>query len=294
MNRRNKTIVFLLFVVLTQPCYAQHQDSIPAVNKKRLNTVIIAGSAAYTVTLIGLNELWFKDSEREAFHFFNDNAEWNQVDKLGHFFSAYYLSAGTTKVLQWSGVQTKKAALWGAFTGFMLMVPIEIMDGYSTAYGASTGDLIADFLGPSFYLLQEGLWKEQRIRPKFSFHTTQYAPLRPSVLGDTYPQQLLKDYNGQTYWLSIDMDKFIHFPKWLNFAVGYGTDSMVYGRRDQNLAAGYSPYRQFYFAIDFDLTSIKTKSKTVKALLFFADMIKLPAPTLEFNPGEVRFYPFYF
>ena len=52
-----------------------------------------------------------------------------------------------------------------------------------------------------------------RIYPKFSFHRTDYAPLRPDVLGDGLAEEIFKDYNGQTYWLSFDMDKFIKFPK---------------------------------------------------------------------------------
>jgi uncharacterized protein YfiM (DUF2279 family) len=293
MGLKNRIIIFLLFACYPVCSYCQLADT-TAFNRKRFNTLVITGSTAYTITLIGLNELWFSNSARTAFHFFNDNGQWNQVDKLGHFFSAYYLSSGTTEALKWCGIKNKKAALWGSATGFLLMLPIEIMDGYSAAYGASAGDLIANFTGAGIFLTQSLLWNEPRIRPKFSFHPTHYAQDRPEVLGENYAQQFLKDYNGQTYWLSVDMDKFMRFPKWLNLAVGYGTDGMIYANTQPNADAGYNPHRQFYFALDFDLTSIKTKSKAVKTLLFFADMIKLPAPTLEFNPGGVRFYPFYF
>jgi hypothetical protein len=45
----------------------------------------------------------------------------------------------------------------------------------------------------------------KRITPKFSFHTTQYAQYRPNVLGSSLAEQILKDYNGQTYWLSVNL-----------------------------------------------------------------------------------------
>jgi hypothetical protein len=283
------------FVVLffTQNVYCQ-ADSTQHVNKKRLRTFAIASGTAYGLTLIGLNELWYSDHQKQAFHFFNDNAEWKQVDKLGHFYSAFYLSYGTSSALSWCGVKQRKADLWGAVTGFLIMLPIEVFDGYSKAYGASSGDLLANATGAGFFLGQSLLWKEIRIQPKFSYHQSDYAALRPNVLGNSFTSELLKDYNGQTYWLSFDMDKFIRFPKWLNLAVGYGAEEMVYAHDGQNTAEGYHAYRQYYVALDFDLTGIKTRSKTLKTIFAIASMIKLPAPTIEFTSKGARLYAFYF
>ncbi len=264
------------------------------VNKKRLTTFIVGSSVVYSGTLIGLNELWYSQSDKQDFQWFNDNHEWKQVDKLGHFFSSYYFSYSTSQALRWSGVKPKKSDWIGALTGFAIMLPIEIMDGYSAAYGASSGDLLANALGAGFYYGQAALWNEQRIYPKFSFHTTDYAALRPNVLGENVLSQMFKDYNGQTYWLSVDMDKFIRFPKWLNLAIGYGAEGMVYANDASNEANGYHAYRQFYVALDFDLTSIKTRSKAVKTLIFFANMIKIPAPTIKFSSAGTRFHILYF
>jgi hypothetical protein len=61
---------------------------------------------------------------------------------------------------------------------------------------------------------------------KFSFHTTQYQ-YRPNVLGSSLAEQMLKDYNGQTYWLSVNLHSFYKgskIPKWLNLAIGYGAN----------------------------------------------------------------------
>jgi hypothetical protein len=285
------TILFLLPFLAS----GQTSDTSQFVNKKRLNTLIIGSTVVYGVTLAGLNELWYEDSPKESFHFFNDNAEWKQVDKIGHFYSAYYLSYGTSRALRWCNVKARKSDLIGSLVGFGVMLPIEIMDGFSQSYGASPGDLIANAAGSAFFLGQALLWKEQRILPKFSFHRTEYASLRPSVLGDGMPSEMFKDYNGQTYWLSVDMDKFMRFPKWLNFAVGYGAEGMVYARDEQNIEAGYPPaYRQFYFSIDFDLRAIKSRSKAINTLIFFASMIKIPAPTIEFSSKGTKFHAFYF
>jgi hypothetical protein len=284
----------LLFFLTTQLTYAQTDVDSSSVNKKRLNTFIIGSSVAYGTTLVGLNQLWYKDAHRQSFQFFNDNAEWKQVDKVGHFYSSFYFSYGMSRALRWSGVQPKKSDLAAALTGFLIMVPIEIMDGYSDAYGASGGDLIANAAGSVFFLGQSLAWNEIRLYPKFSFHQTHFAPLRPNVLGDGIPSEIFKDYNGQTYWISVDMDKFMRFPKWLNIGLGYGADGMVSARDHQNLENGYDTFRQYYVSIDFDLTAIRTKSKVVKTLIFVANMIKIPSPTIEFSRKGTRVHAFFF
>ncbi len=287
---------YTLFIILLvgSDLLGQVADSTQHANKKRLQTFAIASGATYSVALVGLNELWYKESGKQSFHFFNDNAEWNQVDKFGHFYSAFYLSYGTSKAISWCGLQQRKADALGSLTGFLILLPIEILDGVSTAYGASTGDLVANAAGACFFLLQSTWWKEIRIRPKFSFHQTNYAPLRPNLLGDNFTSELLKDYNGQTYWLSFDMDKFIKFPKWLNLTTGYGAHGMVYAREAPNTEAGYDSYRQYYLGLDFDLTAIKTRSKTLKIIFTIVSMIKLPAPAIEFSSKGTRFHAFYF
>jgi hypothetical protein len=175
-----------------------------------------------------------------------------------------------------------------------VLLPVEVFDGFSAAYGASSGDLVANASGAAFFLGQQLLWKEVRLQPRFSFHRTPYAPLRPNVLGSDATSEILKDYNGQTYWLSADMDKFVRFPKWLNLAVGYGASGMIYARDGQNKASGYDTYRQYYLALDFDFTAIRTRSKVLKTLIFVASCIKVPAPTLSLSRKKTSFHALYF
>lgn len=173
-------------------------------------------------------------------------------------------------------------------------MPIEVFDGFSNAYGASVGDLIADGAGALFYYGQASLWNEVRIIPKFSFTYTRYADLRPELLGRG-AERIIKDYNGQTYWLSLDSDKFFRFPKWLNIAVGYGAHGMIYARDEAHEPALLQkPYRQYYLSIDLDPGAIRTRSKAVKTLLFVAGMIRIPAPTLEFSRNKLHFHPIHF
>lgn len=263
-------------------------------SKRKLRIAALSAGVVYTGSLAGLNYLWYRDSERQPFTLFNDNAEWKQVDKAGHFYSAFHIAAGTASALKSFRVRPTRADLVGSITAFAVLLPIEIFDGHSVDYGASLGDLAANAGGALFFLGQQSLWKETRINPKFSFQYSPYASLRPSLLG-TGPERILKDYNGQTYWMSVDIDKFTRFPRWLNIAAGYGAEGMIYARDEQHAPLGYPlPYRQFYLALDPDLTAIRTRSKAIKTLLFFANMIKIPAPALSFDSKGTRFHPLFF
>lgn len=287
--------LLLAFVFAFNCVLAQH-DSLTEnqVNRKRLRTATITAGVAYTGMMLALNETWYKAEDRQPFAFFNDNAEWNQMDKAGHFYTAFYLSYASSQSLRWCNVPSRKADLAGALIGFGLMMPIELLDGFSVTYGASAGDLLANAAGSVFFIGQKLHWKELRIYPKFSFHRTGYAPQRPDVLGNGLPDEILKDYNGQTYWLSFDMDKFIRFPTWLNIAVGYGSEGHIYARNPRNIQAGYSAYRQYYLSPDIDLTAIKSRSKLIRTLLWTASLIKLPAPAIEFSRNGTRFHFAYF
>lgn len=263
-----------------------------APDKTRLTVLISASSIGYTGSLVALNEVWYAQYPRQSFRFFNDAREWQQMDKVGHLYSAFQLSNVASRTLKWARVSPAKTALWGSVAAFAMTSSIEIFDGFSAGYGASASDLAANFLGSSLYLAQEAAWGEVRIQPKFSFHRTALAPERPELLGNGLHEELIKDYNGQTYWLSFDMDKFMRFPKWLNLCVGYGAHDMVRGIPQPG--DSFTPYRQFYLGLDFDVNAIPTRSKWVRSLLFVANMIRLPAPAIEFARNRTRIHGFYF
>lgn len=256
-----------------------------SLNSQRRNTVVISEVLASSITLVGLNQLWYADYPKSKFHFINDNSEWMQMDKMGHLFSCYHISNRSVNALKWAGVQKDKQLIYSAALGLTFMTTVEIFDGFSEQWGASSGDLVANIAGTGLFVYQEILWKEQRIIPKFSFHTTRYAALRPNILGNSLNEQILKDYNGQTYWLSANVNSFLKsskIPNWLNFAIGFGAEGMISANGDY-LASEPKRYRQFYLSLDVDLTRIKTKSPLLKTLFSVFNCIKVPAPTIEFS-----------
>ncbi|NJN27981.1 MAG: DUF2279 domain-containing protein [Cyclobacteriaceae bacterium] len=269
-----------------------------SLNAKRLGIVVVGSGLVYGASIVALNQAWYKE-QKSSFHFFNDNAQWNQVDKVGHSFSAYQLARAGSEMFKWTEMPDAKAAIWGSVLSQAFMLPIEIFDGHAAEYGFSWGDVAANLAGTSLFLSQELIFKEQKVKLKLSIHQTEYAALRPEVLGNGFAERLLKDYNGQTYWLSFDLyaltNKNTKIPKWLNLALGYGAEGMVHGRETQNNAEGYDSYRQYYLGIDFDFSHVKSKNSIVKTLLFVADMVKLPAPALELDKNsKINYHWFYY
>lgn len=270
-------------------------------NVARRNTVVISGAALSAGVLVGLNQVWYADYPRSDFHFINDNAEWLQMDKAGHVFSSYHLTSFGKNALAWSGVSKKNQLLYGSTMGFAFLSAVEVMDGYSSNWGASLGDVAGNAVGTALFVSQELAWKEQRIIPKFSFHTTPYASARPNVLGSSLNEQVLKDYNGQTYWLSANVHSFFKetkIPKWFNIAVGYGAEGMITGN-EELVNTVFLPeserFRQYYLSFDADLTKIQTKSHVLKTIFYIFNTIKIPAPTFEINSrGDFKFHYLYF
>lgn len=296
MNLREYFILSVLFISGFQSFSQSKLESFltpsDTLNKKRQNTVIVTETALASVTLLGLNQIWYADYPRSKFHFINDNEEWLQMDKAGHMYSAYHLGRFGAEMLSWSGADQKKQLIYGAGLGFAFLTAVEVLDGYSSQWGASPGDVIANAAGTGLYISQELLWNEQRIIPKFSFHTTQYASQRPEVLGSSLNEQILKDYNGQTYWFSVNLHSFAKeskIPKWFNVAFGYGAEGMLTGNSYNSIQfSGENPerFRKIFLSFDVNLAKIDTKSHFLKTIFSVFNTIKIPAPTLEYSANK--------
>lgn len=269
-------------------------------NTSRRNAVVITEASMATLTLVGLNQLWYADYPKSKFHTLNDNNQWLQMDKLGHVFSAYQLGRLGANTLHWSGVSKQDQLIYGSTIGVAFLTVVEVFDGYSEEWGFSWGDMAANVTGAGLYVGQELLWKEQRFTIKYSFHRTDYAPQNPEVLGNGFSEEFLKDYNGQTYWLSLNLHAFFKeskIPSWLNVALGYGAEGMISGSNtnDNDVVQEQNPYRQFYLSLDLDLTRIKTNSHVLRTIFDVFNVIKVPFPALEFNDKNgIKFHGIYF
>jgi hypothetical protein len=307
-TKRNSFLLWMLLCCAPLLSTAQNADT-TAQPKKRTGLVAALNAAAYAGSFVALNEAWYKGYPRTSFHTFNDSKEWLQVDKTGHAWTAYTVGKYSADIWQWAGLSHRKAVWIGGLSGAGYLTVIEFLDAYSTRWGWSWADMGANVAGSGLFISQELLWKEQRIQFKFSMHPKSYdASLETranDLFGKSIPEKTLKDYNGQTYWLSFNMKSFLresNLPEWLNISVGYGAEGMLGGfenkwtNSDGSITTRYdiARRRQFYLAPDIDLTKIKTKKKAVRTLLNLFNSIKIPAPTLELSKGKLRGHWLYF
>jgi uncharacterized protein YfiM (DUF2279 family) len=269
-------------------------------NKKRIKGVAITNAAGYSLAMIGLYAAWYKDYPQSKFHFFNDNAEWLQVDKIGHAYSAYAESRASMELWRWTGISRKKRILLGGFSGAAYQTVIETLDGFSSEWGWSWGDFAANMFGSGLLVSQEFAWDEQRVQFKWSFHRKSYKDptlnkRSDEIFGTSTPERFLKDYNGQTYWMSVNIHSFFpqsKFPKWLQIAVGTGAEGMFGANSNYDTdkfgavtfnRPDLKRYRQWYLAPDIDLTKIKTRKRGIKMALNILSIIKVPTPSLEYS-----------
>ena len=256
--------------------------------------------------MFALGNAWYAPQWITSFHLFDDLGEWKQMDKVAHFFWTFQVSALAARLMLWAKLDDVSSAKVGAGLGFLFVSGIEIADGFSIAYGASLYDVVANALGAACFLGQRIVWKRILVWPKFSFHPSAFAPLRPEVLGSGFLEEMLKDYNGQTYWLSANLKSFMpksNVPAWLNVAFGYGAEGLFGGT--QNIAKDdngnitfnrpdIKRYRQWFLAPDIDLSKIKTNKKGVKFILTVLSAFKFPAPSLEFSKGKFKVHAVHF
>ncbi len=295
-------------------------------NKARFWGLTATGLTGYTGVVVALDQVWYSQYPRSKFHTFNDMGEWEDMDKMGHLYTSYLESRISAELYRWTGLERKKSAYLGFGLGTVFQTTLETLDAFSDEWGWSWGDVAFNTAGGLIYLGQDLAWQEQRIQLKLSswrrplddviitsndgLSTTSLIDRRNFLYGTNPGEILLKDYNSLTIWASVNISSFMKnkdtwVPKWLNVSIGYGAEN-VYGgfsnqwTDDDGAVYVLSPedferYRQIFLSFDVDLTKIPVKNKVLKSILTGLNMLKIPAPAVEFNTlGKVKVHPFYF
>ncbi|MEO8861918.1 MAG: DUF2279 domain-containing protein [Ginsengibacter sp.] len=300
-------IIFSLFLLVSiaqsgQAQKMEEQGFLPAsanFDRQRFNVVILSEAGISTLATIGLEFLWYKKFPKSRFHFFNDNNEWLNMDKVGHATSAYNIAAVQYNVMRWTGVN-KTTSLWvGIATALGYMTMIEVSDGFSKEWGFSPGDMIANVSGVAMFGAQQAAWHQQRILMQFSYHNSIFSKYNPGELGRNLPQRILKDYNGQSYWLSFNMSSFMgktNFPKWITANLGYGASGMISAVHNPSEVNGknvpsFLRERKLFLGVSGAFTA---NNATIYPS--WLNILKIPAPVAQWNltSDKISFRPLYY
>lgn len=300
-------VILLILLLIPALIWSQEKTSFftssDSLNKARVIGVSTGVGAVYAGSMIGLSQVWYKDQAKTNFTFFNDNHHWLQMDKLGHTYTAYWIQNRVHALYRWSGVSRGNSLLISGLYSFAFQGTFELMDGFSEGYGFSYGDVLANTGGILLFTSQELLFKKQILVPKFSFYPSPYAKYRPEVLGSGI-EQLLKDYNAQTYWLSVSLGditpKNWKVPDWLCLSVGYSvreklkSDVEYYAVQQGTEIKSFSAYREVFLSLDINLSKIPVKKPWLKALLSNFNVLKIPFPAIGFSSRGTRGYWLYY
>lgn len=299
-----KQLFFSSIVIIFFTCFpviSQALDNPKPKDSIRNKDVLINATlfSATTISYTGLHQLWYKNYYRSKFEFFNDLHEWNYMDKTGHIFSAYHLNNFCYTLL--NNQKIKNPLLKSSIYSFTYMTGIEFFDGYSKQWGFSIYDLIANSIGTFLFAFQQEKLKTPIFNLKFSSHMSPMASCRPSLLGKNKVERVFKDYNGQTYWLTVNLNKTfkdkIKAFKFIDIAIGYSIDGFTGARENPTSNCSECNNLQqksvLTFSLDFNANSLKGKNKLLDVFIKTFSIIKIPAPTFIFNQ-KPSFKLFYF
>jgi uncharacterized protein YfiM (DUF2279 family) len=287
---KSSIITVGLFFVLNNSIAQDIYQSLDSVSKFRRNLVFGSHVLGGVGSLSVLSIAWYAEGEQSAFHWFNDNDQWLGMDKLGHLTTAYQITRIGALNYRWAGISEQKANRNAAITSVIFLTGIEVLDGFSVNWGASWGDMLANVAGVGLAFTNKSNHKLQ-FNLKFSYKPNDIANYRPELLGSNILEQSLKNYNGQTYWITLsNRDKI----NWLGISIGYGADGMTGGKRNVGLNASGETVPEFTrtaitrISLDLQLDKIKTKNSFLNTLLKGASFIKIPFPSIDYRWQEGR------
>jgi hypothetical protein len=294
-------LVILLFIYSTNSIAQYRFFKFPdTLNLKRNIPVSVGLGTIWGGSLVALQSVWYDGYPKTKMHTFNDNAEWMQMDKLGHAYTSYRMTNVLKTIYKWTGVKHQKAVFLAGGITLGYMASLEVLDGQSAEWGFSWGDIGSNAFGVAAYTLQDAFFHNQVVLLKRGFSKSPYASIRPEILGSNYIEQYLKDYNGQTYWYSISPKsiwKNSSFPHWLCFSFGYSVDAKINGMNDSYTASNGQTYianREYLFSLDIDVSKLPIKPLWLKKLILPINAIKIPFPSLLWRNGVCYGVPMYF
>ncbi|MCS6894995.1 MAG: YfiM family protein [Bacteroidia bacterium] len=228
---------------------------------------------------------WYDWRMAQGWRLFDDGREWKQMDKLGHVWTTYHLSWVYHDWARFCGYSPAAARRLGAVLAWSFQTSIELVDGFFPKWGASLWDALSNTVGSGIFWINT-LSSPWRVDVRFSFFPSPYAAQRPEALGRGV-SQILKDYNGQTYWLVLLHEKFP-----LGLAIGHGARGLLggYGREPISTIRARE-HRRWLLSVDPHWELFFKKRRWMMRIFV---SIKTPFPALVYERHAFRVAWIYF
>jgi len=266
------------------------------VNYVRLSSMLGLIAVANTVAYTYQRKIWYTE-ETTVFHsldFMNDWNKYQQMDKFGHFTDAYFTSDLTAKIYRWSGLSGNSSVWYGALTGWLWMLEIEVSDAFMAEWGFSWGDFAANTAGSAFFVLQQFNYDALGgIQPKISWHKSEaWKEMRYHK----DPQALIEDYEGMTFWLTVNPHHYFpeswkkSYSEWLApIGIAFGISAKDIGWHP------WAGYKEYFIGLDVDLRKLPIwdDSDLMKFIASELNYLRLPLPTIRFS-SQGTWVGFYF
>ncbi|MFH1194218.1 MAG: DUF2279 domain-containing protein [bacterium] len=215
--------------------------------------------------------VWWKNDFR-SFRFFQEGQgvfdAHLAIDKIGHFYTSYFMFHSIDEILKWGGHDKDEALWWAAGVSAFHAFAIEVGDGLSE-YGFDPEDLIWNWSGVGYSMLQEKV----PFFKNFQFKWSLYYPLSKHAfkVNDLYDYHIYFISAKVNNLLPEQMEKY--WPDFLQIALGYS------GRNNVT-------EREFILSFDYDLELIPIEGDFAALLKSIFNMFHLPAPGVKFSPGH--------
>ena len=292
---QNFRFIFLVFLLgLCEFSIAQSNEAsiVSTDTLRNRKNWIVTGLVSQQIASSILEYHWWWKGDYHAFKFESDGGFNNYslgVDKVGHFYTSYFYYHALNEVMKYGGFSKKSRRLVSIGMPAIWAISVEIGDGFSS-YNFSPEDLIANFLGIGYGVLQDEVPYLRNFKFKFGYFPSNY--FRDNQYRNW---SLTADYNGHLYWLTADVHSLLnapykkYWPKGLNLGIAYGVDGFTENDQLGYLLANRQIQRKFVIGLDWNLGAIQTKKQSLKTLLNIADYIHFPAPGIRrINPDKTN------
>ncbi len=246
-----------------------------------ISTPIVLGLSAaalgtgITVYLYEYNA-WWKDKRSATFRVIDDWEYALWIDKIGHFYATTIIAHGLSSALDAANFSPEKNAIYSSVGALLFQTYVEIEDGYGAQWGFSPGDFYADILGAGYHLSKYYFPFISNFQPRVS-----YYPSEKYLNGEHKDGNIIDDYEGQKYWLSMRMKELLpkdlakYWPSYLMLSVGMGV---------KDLDGRGGGIRELYIGFDLDWQAIPIPGRFGQFVKNSLNYFHLPMPGVRISP----------